>query len=242
MARGFKDTLVGIFVIATVVIFFGLYSWLTGRLGLRNTRDVKVYFQDVGGLKVGDPVIIYGLEKGKIKSMKLEDTKVLTVLSISRDIGLPKDSKFELRSVSLLGGDRYVKVTLGESDTIAEVFDGQFNAFDFEAVLGDVSKLVKIIEKMEPMDLNKIGDKLEKTLDRSISKLSAAFEEPGDRLNTLAGRLDSLLILVQGEGTLGKLIRSDNLYQEIRSTNQSLKELLEDIKANPQRYINVKVF
>jgi phospholipid/cholesterol/gamma-HCH transport system substrate-binding protein len=99
-----------------------------------------------------------------------------------------------------------------------------------------------MIENMKPMDLDKIGDKLEKTLDRSIKSLGTAFEEPGDRLNDLALRLDSLLILMQGEGTMGKLIRSDNLYQEIRATNQSLKELLEDIKANPQRYINVKVF
>ncbi|OGC40071.1 hypothetical protein A2Y85_05810 [candidate division WOR-3 bacterium RBG_13_43_14] len=242
MARGFKDTLVGFFVIATVVIFIGLYTWLTGRLGWGNTHEIEVYFQDVGGLKVGDPVIIYGLEKGKIKSMKLQGNRVLTVLSISKNIELPKDSQFELRSVSLLGGDRYVKITLGVSDTAATEFDGQFSAFDFETVLSDVSRLAKVIENMKPIDLDIIGKKLETTLDRSIKNLSTAFQEPGDRLNELAQRLDSLAILIQGEGTLGKLIRSDDLYQEIRDTNQSLKELLEDIKANPQRYINVKVF
>ncbi len=242
MARGIKDTLVGIFIIVSVVVFFGLYSWLTGRLGWRNARDVKVYFQDVGGLKVGDPVFVYGLEKGKIKSMKLQGNRVLIVLSVLKDIDLPRDSKFELRSGSLLGGDRYIKITLGVSDTLATEFEGEFSAFDLETVLSDVGRVVELVENMKPIDVDVIGKRLETTLDRSIKNLSAAFQEPGDRLNALAERLDSLAVLIQGDGTFGKLIRSDDLYQEIRATNHSLKELLEDIKANPRRYINVKVF
>jgi phospholipid/cholesterol/gamma-HCH transport system substrate-binding protein len=54
--------------------------------------------------------------------------------------------------------------------------------------------------------------------------------------------LDSLIMLLKGDGAIGKLLTSDELYEEVRQTNLALKDLLEDIKENPKRYINIKVF
>jgi phospholipid/cholesterol/gamma-HCH transport system substrate-binding protein len=45
-----------------------------------------------------------------------------------------------------------------------------------------------------------------------------------------------------GEGTLGKLIGDDKLFNELVNTNKELQELVEDIQANPERYIHFSVF
>ncbi len=44
------------------------------------------------------------------------------------------------------------------------------------------------------------------------------------------------------EGSLGLLLKDPKLYNEIRMTNRSLTTLLDDIRVNPKRYVNVSVF
>ena len=55
-------------------------------------------------------------------------------------------------------------------------------------------------------------------------------------LNTILGRLE------RGEGTLGRLSTDDSLYEELEATVRTMRELLEDIKANPGRYLKIEVF
>ena len=45
-----------------------------------------------------------------------------------------------------------------------------------------------------------------------------------------------------GEGSLGKLIGDDKLYNELVNTNKELQELVEDIQVHPERYIHFSVF
>lgn len=57
------------------------------------------------------------------------------------------------------------------------------------------------------------------------------------------GNLNMVLAKVNsGQGTAGKLVNDAELYEHINSTVSSLNALLEDLKANPKRYINISVF
>ncbi|MEG1498544.1 MAG: MlaD family protein [Bacteroidales bacterium] len=46
----------------------------------------------------------------------------------------------------------------------------------------------------------------------------------------------------KGEGTAGKLIYNDSLYNNIKNASQQLNFLLEDLRLNPGRYIHISVF
>lgn len=46
----------------------------------------------------------------------------------------------------------------------------------------------------------------------------------------------------RGQGTLGQLVRDTSLYSQLVGTNAELQALIRDIKANPKKYINVRVF
>jgi phospholipid/cholesterol/gamma-HCH transport system substrate-binding protein len=69
-----------------------------------------------------------------------------------------------------------------------------------------------------------------------LDAASASLQQAGQSLASLTSRID------RGEGTLGKLTQDDQLYQNLNSAVNSLNELTADIKANPRRYINVRVF
>jgi len=76
------------------------------------------------------------------------------------------------------------------------------------------------------------------------------FASSAEKLDRLSGRLDSLRASLQsvsgkldrGQGTLGKLVNDDRMYDETRATVAELKALIADIKANPKKYLTVKIF
>jgi phospholipid/cholesterol/gamma-HCH transport system substrate-binding protein len=45
-----------------------------------------------------------------------------------------------------------------------------------------------------------------------------------------------------GQGTLGRMMSDSVMYLELNATIKAMRELLDDVKRNPGRYVNVKVF
>jgi phospholipid/cholesterol/gamma-HCH transport system substrate-binding protein len=242
MTKGIRQALVGVFVIIGIVVFIVLYTWLSGHISLSNTYDVTVYFKDVEGLKIGDPVLVYGIQKGKVKSMSIEVDKVLTVLAMDRDIVLPEDTQIAVRAVSYIGTDKYVKVTPGTSEQISDVYYGTGGGLELDVLAGKLDSLITTFSKIEIPDLDQAVRKLSNDISQSLERLSLMIKGPVDRIEILVTRLDSLTMLIQGNGTVGKMLKSDELYEEIRETNEALKALVQDIKENPKKYLQIKVF
>ncbi|MCK4252051.1 MCE family protein [candidate division WOR-3 bacterium] len=249
MGKHMKETLVGIFIIAGIVVFIILYIWLSGRIGLRNTYDVVVYFEDVTGLRIGDPVTVFGIEKGKVKSLEIDRENVKTIIALDRDIILPKDTKIVVRSVSYVGSDRYVKITPGRDEEIPDVYYGVSEALDLESMATQFDSLFTSFKNFNMGELTEVAAELSRNIDKNITRLVDMMQKPTSKIDAVVEKtedvveeLDSLIMLLKGDGAIGKLLTSDELYEEVRQTNLALKDLLEDIKENPKRYINIKVF
>ena len=60
--------------------------------------------------------------------------------------------------------------------------------------------------------------------------------------NTLRSLNETLEKANKGEGTLGKLLSDENLYNELVKTNKELQNLVNDLQAHPERYIHFSVF
>ena len=62
-------------------------------------------------------------------------------------------------------------------------------------------------------------------------------------LNSLVNNLNSITTsLKNSEGTAGKLIYDKSIYDNLENATNQLNRLIEDIKLNPNRYINFSVF
>jgi phospholipid/cholesterol/gamma-HCH transport system substrate-binding protein len=78
----------------------------------------------------------------------------------------------------------------------------------------------------------------------------AEFEQTRGNLTRATARLDSATVTLasmlggieRGEGSAGKLLNDEALYERTELLLVSLEELVRDVKTNPKRYINVKVF
>jgi len=89
----------------------------------------------------------------------------------------------------------------------------------------------------------------------NLDKMSSNFTSISDSLNkanlgqtvrnlekTLAS-VDMLMSdMEQGKGTMGKLMKDETMYNNFTKASNELELLLQDLRLNPTRYINVSVF
>ena len=106
--------------------------------------------------------------------------------------------------------------------------------------------------------LNTILDNNKGKLDRTftnLDKVSTNFSKVSDTmakanigkmlrsLEDASAKVDNLMVEIQsGKGTLGKLMKDEVLYNNLAKTSKELEILLQDVRLNPTRYINVSVF
>ena len=79
------------------------------------------------------------------------------------------------------------------------------------------------------------------TLSDSLSQ--AGLSRTVRNLENTITSLDALLQrMEQGEGTMGRLLKDDSLYENLAEASRELDLLLQDFRLNPKRYVNVSVF
>ena len=78
---------------------------------------------------------------------------------------------------------------------------------------------------------------------RSIQIASANLAELSGQIKETSRKLDAVLAKVDsGPGSASKLINDPGAYNDVRGLLQRMDSLLADIKKNPKRYINVRIF
>ncbi|WP_432670406.1 MlaD family protein [Flavobacterium sp. SM2513] len=130
-----------------------------------------------------------------------------------------------------------------------------------------ISKLNVLMDEFSKVgsNVNQIIDKNQSNIDGSLANLNKAtsnFSKLSDTLakakigqalrnfeNSMKG-VDKIVTnfdkistdLQQGKGTMGKLLTDDQLYNNLNTTSAELELLLQDLRLNPTRYINVSLF
>ena len=135
------------------------------------------------------------------------------------------------------------------------------NANSITSHLASLSKNLNDITIKEKEKIHTIVSNIEnlsKTLDDNDEKLSLIIDNFANISDTLANSnisstmkdinsslesLSSALNTINtGKGNLGLLINDDNLYKNLEHSTQALDSLINDIKANPKRYLNISIF
>ncbi len=243
MSRRIRDVIVAAFVLGGIGLAVFAYVWFSGRMTGRNRHTYTVTFRDVAGLKTGDPVQILGIEKGRVTRISLAGDHVEVEVVMDRDFQPALDTRFAVRSISYLGGDRYLMVTPGDSGPAApgHVFRGVNESLELETTF---LKLDRLLTELNPTELSgtlsKSANDLVGAIKVELANVRSDFSSTAGNLSRLAVRLDTFIQLVDTSSTAGKLIRSDSLYDEVRQTNIELKGLIADIKAHPDKYVKVR--
>ncbi|MBZ9650404.1 MlaD family protein [Psychroflexus montanilacus] len=113
--------------------------------------------------------------------------------------------------------------------------------------------------------LNSSSSKIENILDNNTEQINTSIDKFSETSNSLSVLSDSLskiefnrivqsadetLLnlneisnkLNDGQGSLGKLLNDEQMYQNMENATKEMEELMRDIKLNPKRYVHFSVF
>ena len=97
---------------------------------------------------------------------------------------------------------------------------------------GKIGNMMTNFDKMST-DFSSISDSLAKAnLGKTAKDLSLTLES----VNKMMAEMQA------GKGTMGKLLKDEALYNNLDKTSKELELLLQDLRLNPTRYINVSLF
>lgn len=203
-----------------------------------------------------------------VRNVGLMGEKVIAVdLSAS---GTPYTARDTIRGIYEKGIPEIVAGMSGTVDAITELatqlkgladaMDKNGNLTQTLANLHDTSEQLKatVIENRAQLRLtianfnaaSKTAKALTTDREASLQKTLESFERSATGMERLTVRLDSLRTTLQsvagkvdrGDGSLGRLVNDPKLYDEAKESVAQLRALIEDIKKNPKKYVNVKVF
>jgi phospholipid/cholesterol/gamma-HCH transport system substrate-binding protein len=136
---------------------------------------------------------------------------------------------------------REVKIAIKRFASAAEQME--------DLVATEKIKISRIMTNVEQISLNlKNSNEAMKKIVGNVEVLtddlvSADFKSViGDAQKTLQTVNSILESANNGEGTLGKLVNDDGLYEELVRTNIELQNLVNDLQLHPERYIHFSVF
>ena len=97
---------------------------------------------------------------------------------------------------------------------------------------GKISNTMTNVDKASA-NFAKISDSLSKA---NIGKTVKSLESTLAKVDNIMSEIES------GKGTLGKLAKDPTLYNNFSKTSKELELLLQDLRLNPTRYVNVSLF
>ena len=147
-----------------------------------------------------------------------------------------------------------LKSTIKSSDTLMNNLNNLVTDESNSGIKATIAELNSTIKSFKSLSISM--ENLVKANDKKISTMLSDFSEASKNLNTLTtdlkkvelsktikkleGTLNSLQSLVakatDGNGTIGKLLEDEKLYNTLNATASELQLLLLDIKLHPARY------
>ncbi len=288
---------VGAVVLIGLILLGGSLIWLEQFQLTNDSKVIKVHFDDVGTLAIGDKVTVSGVHKGKVNKMNLTKGGVEVELVISSEVELMQDAQIVIKNFGVMG-ERFVSITPGKDSVeldISQPINGQYDA-GLPEVMGlmgemvvELHELVGTLKKTAVSDssLNKFSNtihnlesvskslksyvernegkldqtadnflkasrQLNRTLNQNANKIDSVatrFDRVSIELEKFAGQLDTLSTsarefadgLNNPDGTLKLLTEDRRLYDDLRKAADNIDDLISDIRANPKKYLTVKV-
>ncbi|MDB5272184.1 MAG: transporter-related permease with domain [Chitinophagaceae bacterium] len=222
-----KETKVAALAIVSGTILYLGFNFLKGTDILSSTNTYEVTYPSIDGLTVSNPVMINGLNVGRVSTIQLDQdhgNRLLVRLEIDKAIKLG-DSTVALLSNNGLLGTKAIKLHIGPNSVLYE--DGATLRGEKEMGLADMvaAKATPVVEHLDSaiVKVNALlgavpNDKLKTiiiNLESASGDLKTIMAKNGENLEAFTGNLAQLSAsLVQTEAELKPMIKQFSRFAD----------------------------
>jgi len=224
--RNSLETKLGYFVVLAVFAAWIIVETLGGVEMFRGGYHISALFDTVQDLKVGNSVKLAGVEIGRVETIALADNKVRVTMKLHSDAVVRTDSKATIKFTGLMG-QYFVSIDFGTPGA-PPAADGAVLATeeqpDLNVVMTKLDEAATGIENFgksfTPDTINNLMGPLVDFVKQNSSHLGGAISN----IENISGQIAS------GQGTVGKLIYTEQLYDSALVTVTNLQDAVTEVR------------
>ena len=171
------------------------------------------------------------------------DTDIQAIMNRVDSIGATVQLMTKTLNQELIasGGFKDMRKTLANATELsanASRLSVQLNAIAAEQNRNLTATMASFRRAASAVDSAQIDSTLKnfRTSSASLTRIAANLDSTTKKVNGLVGGIE------RGEGTVGKFMKDTLLYRDMRGLVSQADSVLADLKANPKKYINLRIF
>ena len=171
------------------------------------------------------------------------DTDIQAIMNRVDSIGATVQLMTKTLNQELIasGGFKDMRKTLANAAELsanASRLSVQLNAIAAEQNRNLTATMASFRRAASAVDSAQIDSTLKnfRTSSASLTRIAANLDSTTKKVNGLVGGIE------RGEGTVGKFMKDTLLYRDMRGLVSQADSVLADLKANPKKYINLRIF
>jgi len=224
-----RELKIGVFGVVTLTLFIISVNYIKGKDLFHKHRTFYSIYNSTSGIQDAAPVLVNGLEVGKVTGMRFADKhsgKILIELTIYSDVFVPSNSTANIFSLDLLG-TKNIEIKFGDSE---------IGAKDGDTLVGgsQMSLSEEVNKQVAPLKLK--AENLLSSLDTMVTVLHTIFNSE-TRKNINASFISIRTTLSNLENTTynvdtlvyGQRKRLERMMFNIESITENFRENDENI-------------
>jgi phospholipid/cholesterol/gamma-HCH transport system substrate-binding protein len=220
------ETRLGYFVVLAMFAGWIITETLGGVGSFRGGYRLNALFDTVQDLKVGNSVKMAGVEIGRVEKIALTGERVRVTMKLHPDAVVKTDSTAVIKFTGLMG-QNFVAINFGTPDA-PRAIDGAVLTTeeqpDLNAIMtkldGATTGIQNLTKSFTPDTINNLMGPLVDFVKQNSGHIGGAISN----IENISGQIAS------GQGTVGKLIYSDSLYNSALVTVTNLQDTVVEVR------------
>ena len=220
------ETRLGFFFALVIIAAFILLEMIGAGALFSHGTELHARFNAVRDLKVGDAVRLAGVPVGRVKKISIQQSKVDVQFDVDPEAGVKTDSIASVQFTGMMG-QNFVALTFGSEKAPTAEKGATLESREQPDLSQIMTKLEAVADGVQNMTKSFSGDE--------ISKLFGPFtdflKQNQPKITAILGNVQNITgSISEGQGTVGKIIHDDTLYQSALSTVSNLNRTIADAK------------
>lgn len=226
-----NETKVGALAVVGIVFLILGFNFLKGKTFFKKDRQLYAVYEDIQGLNKSNPVVINGLQVGKIANLDGGKTlkRIVVTVTLTEDINIPTNSLAVIKPTLL--GSISLEIKLGNSnsylksgDTLITTLSG--GAFDealkmLNPVLYEVRNATKSLDSV----LHIIGSVFDQNAKNNIKGMLQNLNDVTASFTITAASMNTLLD--PHNGAFAKTLQNANSFSSnLAANNQKVTDIM----------------